>query len=230
MEWSKQLDEYCERLGPDFWAEPVNAISNLSFIIGAVLAFRIGRQCNAHTLGSYWLTSILFFIGIGSFIYHTFATLLGMFLDMLPIYIFQLSFVVLYGAVIARQMGARPLWGSLALLGFFVVLTLGFMQFPSDMLNGSITYLSAWVCLLFAGLYHALTFTTRRFTLLLAAICLAISLSFRSIDMAVCESWGLGTHFVWHLLNGLTLYLSIRAYMDSTQASNRVAAAAAQIP
>ena len=34
------LDLYCERLGPEFWAEPLNAISNGGFIVAAWLAWR----------------------------------------------------------------------------------------------------------------------------------------------------------------------------------------------
>jgi hypothetical protein len=44
-----------------------------------------------------------------------------------------------------------------------------------------------------------------------AAATLAVSLVFRSIDMAVCDAVPLGTHFLWHSLNGLALYLLLRA-------------------
>ena len=33
MDWSTPVDLYCERLGPSFWAEPVNAFSNAAFLI-----------------------------------------------------------------------------------------------------------------------------------------------------------------------------------------------------
>jgi hypothetical protein len=33
----------------------------------------------------------------------------------------------------------------------------------------------------------------------------------RSIDGAVCAYVPMGTHFLWHLLNGIVLYLSMRA-------------------
>ena len=36
--WTRQIDIYCERLGPGFWAEPVNALSNGAFLVaGAFL-------------------------------------------------------------------------------------------------------------------------------------------------------------------------------------------------
>jgi len=29
------MDGYCERVGPGLWAEPLNAVSNAAFLIGA---------------------------------------------------------------------------------------------------------------------------------------------------------------------------------------------------
>ena len=39
------IDIYCERLGPGFWAEPLNATSNLAFIVSAtLLAWGLHRE------------------------------------------------------------------------------------------------------------------------------------------------------------------------------------------
>lgn len=35
------VDIYCERLGPSFWAEPFNAVTNASFLIAAWFAWRL---------------------------------------------------------------------------------------------------------------------------------------------------------------------------------------------
>jgi hypothetical protein len=49
--------------------------------------------------------------------------------------------------------------------------------------------------------------------LLLAAGVLLLSLTFRTLDLAICERFAVGTHFLWHLLNGLVLYLVGRAWL-----------------
>ena len=41
--------------------------------------------------------------------------------------------------------------------------------------------------------------------LLLGAALFALSLTFRTLDRPLCDAFPLGTHFVWHLLNGLLL-------------------------
>ena len=41
MGWARQIDAYCERLGPEFWAEPVNAVTNAGFVLVGVTALAI---------------------------------------------------------------------------------------------------------------------------------------------------------------------------------------------
>lgn len=212
MSWTEPLDIYCERLGPDFWAEPINAISNLSFIIAAVFAYRLGQRLQTRTLGFYWLVTTLFTIGVGSFLFHTFANRWSMYADILPINLFQMGFIALYGAAIGRRIGTSSILGGVVLLIGFIALTKSLAQFPEDTLNGSIRYSSALITLLVLGIYHAITFSEERYTLILATVYFTFSLVFRSLDIALCDNIPLGTHFLWHLLNGYMLYLVIKAY------------------
>jgi hypothetical protein len=41
---------------------------------------------------------------------------------------------------------------------------------------------------------------------------LVVSLTFRSLDAALCEAVPLGTHFLWHILNGIMLGWMIEVY------------------
>ncbi|MHA1489208.1 MAG: hypothetical protein ACTSRI_06100 [Promethearchaeota archaeon] len=41
MELSENIDIYCERIGIEFWAEPLNAISNIAFIFAAIFAWKL---------------------------------------------------------------------------------------------------------------------------------------------------------------------------------------------
>ncbi len=64
-----RIDAYCERLGPGFWAEPVNALTNAAFVLAAILMWRRWPEeplCRA-------LSLVLGVIGVGSFLFHTVA-------------------------------------------------------------------------------------------------------------------------------------------------------------
>ncbi len=199
------VDLYCERVGAGFWAEPINALTNIVFILAAWAAWHLSRRSSTLSPGIWLLLATAVAIGIGSFVFHTVATNWARVLDVLPILIFQLLFLWLYGRrVIALT---RPTSGLL-LAGFLAAAFLG-RQFPA-VLNGSLIYAPAFLAILALGLYHARTAATGRFDLLAAAAVLAASLFFRTIDNAVCLTFPIGTHFLWHLSNGVVVYLAIR--------------------
>tara|TARA_E500000331_G_scaffold159040_1_gene154198 strand:+ start:209 stop:493 length:285 start_codon:yes stop_codon:yes gene_type:complete len=47
--------------------------------------------------------------------------------------------------------------------------------------------------------------------LLFAAAVFAVSLTLRTIDDPFCDALPLGTHFIWHVLNGCVLFIVVRA-------------------
>ena len=36
MDLMQAIDGYCERTGPEYWSEPVNAVTNAAFLIAAL--------------------------------------------------------------------------------------------------------------------------------------------------------------------------------------------------
>ncbi len=57
--------------------------------------------------------------------------------------------------------------------------------------------------------------------LALGAGLLGLSITVRSLDMPLCGSWPLGTHFLWHLLNALMLGWMIEVYRRHMLATGR---------
>lgn len=198
------VDLYCERISAAFWAEPINALTNIVFLFAAWAAWRLARRTTPRSPGLWLLIATVSMIGVGSFLFHTIATNWARVLDVVPILFFQLVFLWLYGRQI--MMLGRTTSG-LALAGFLAASILG-RQFPM-VLNGSLIYAPAILVLFGLGLYHARAFTSSRHDLLTAAAVLTVSLLFRTIDNAVCTTIPYGSHFLWHLLNGLVVYLAM---------------------
>ena len=229
---NEYIDIYCERLMPGFWAEPVNALTNISFLIAAFFAYRLtaslrGRRAEAIQKSSnkkldcfafarndgqvYVLIFLLLAIGTGSFLFHTLANGWAQMADVLPILLYQLAFLVLYARGVMRQS-----WhGVLVLIGGFFAAIYLFALLPDSLLNGSLSYGPAFLFLSGLGIWHYCNATKEHCGLLLAAGIFLLSLAFRSADLAVCASFPLGTHFVWHVLNGAVLYLTARAYIQN---------------
>lgn len=206
MDWGRAVDLYCERTDPSFWAEPVNAITNASFLIAALVAFVQWRRGGANDWPVLALIVVTAAIGFGSFIFHTIATSTAARFDTIPIAVFIFGYLLL---ALRRFIGLSLIVSFGALVAFAAFTYVEGLVVPRGALNGSHAYLPALGALL------AVAWPMRRLPagrwLFAAAGTLAVSLTFRSIDMAVCDALPLGTHFLWHSLNGLALYLLLRA-------------------
>lgn len=199
------IDIYCERTSAAFWAEPVNALTNLAFFVAAWAMWRLARQEGTLSPGVALLIAVTVAIGAGSFAFHTLATRGAMLADVIPILVFQLVWLWLY----ARKVIVWDRMTALMMVGGYLALSMLFARLPPA-LNGSIGYLPALIVILALGAYHARAARAGRYDLLAAGTVLAVSLSFRTVDRELCEAFPLGTHFMWHLLNGLVLYLAAR--------------------
>ena len=208
------VDLYCERLGPGLWAEPLNASSNLAFLIAASAIWHLARGRQSLS-GSIWLLiSLVAAIGTGSLLFHTFATSWARFLDLLPILIFQVLFFWVYSRHVAG-MGMGP---TVSLCVGFVVVAFFAGQFP-HLLNGSLRYVPAILLLLAMGFYHHWKRKEERGLLLAAAGVFSIAFVFRTIDNGICPYFSPGTHFLWHLLNSVVLYLLLRSVVVNSPSS-----------
>jgi hypothetical protein len=209
--WSTAIDLYCERTDPSFWAEPLNALTNAAFLIAALAAtvhwYR--REFDLPVLGLIVVTAM---VGIGSFAFHTAATRAAAYLDIIPIAVFIYGYLLL-----AMRRFLRMGWTGIGVvLVLFAVVSHGLAWVvPRDFLNGSYAYLPALTALMWVA--YRLDNEERRGAIFLAAGLFALSLSFRTIDMTVCPIFPFGTHFIWHSLNGVVLYLLLRAAMKRRQ-------------
>ena len=132
------IDLYCERVGPGLWAEPLNALTNLAFLVAAWISWSMVRDSPSRSGDVTVLIALMVAIGIGSGLFHTLATTWARVLDVVPILLFQMSFIWLY----ARRIIVTSWPWSTLLTGSFLVVTLLGRQFPSIM-NGVLAYMPA---------------------------------------------------------------------------------------
>lgn len=205
------IDIYCERSAPGLLDEPLNLVSNAAFLVASVMAFMLARREKATSPGIVFLIVMIALIGIGSSLFHSFANTWSKFADVIPIVIFQIGFIAVYAS---RVMSLNKRRTVVLVAGFFALsFASGFI--PYDWLNGSLSYSPALIFLLGLGIYHMRTGKNEPYALLMAGGVFILSLMFRSIDMAVCDHLPIGVHYFWHMLNGVVLYLSVRAIIKN---------------
>ena len=203
------IDIYCERLGPGLWAEPLNAVTNIAFFIAAVFVIIHARKHSAMDWRTGILIVLLLSIGTGSALFHTFATYATMMMDVIPILLYQIAFILLFARGVMQLSWLKA--GGLFVL--FMVASMLADRIPAHYMNGSLSYAPALMFLFGFGLWSYKNVVQEKYILLLASGVFVLSLTFRTIDMDVCENIAIGTHFLWHCLNGLVLYLTTRAYI-----------------
>lgn len=199
MKWTDHIDGYCERLDPSFWSEPVNAVTNAAFVIATIFVLR-----RVQTPAARWLCAVLGAIGVGSFLFHTFATPWAALADVAPIGLFILTYLFL---VNRDLIGLRGIW-ALAATACFVPYAAVFVTLVNHVPFFEISnfYWTVPVLLvIYGGLFRISGFVT-------GAGILALSITLRSLDMTVCDAWPVGTHFAWHCLNAVMLGYMILVY------------------
>src|ERR671912_2062338 len=132
--WRKDMmDAYCERVGPGLLAEPLNAVSNVSFLLAALAAWVLATRTGALSAGVRVLIAIGASVGIGSILWHTYPTMLTLILDSVPILIFIIWYIWLY----ARNVIGMRSGFAVASVAAFLLATFVAIQY-SDVLHGAL--------------------------------------------------------------------------------------------
>ncbi|MDF1728817.1 MAG: ceramidase domain-containing protein [Sulfitobacter sp.] len=216
MEWSAQVNIYCERMDPGFWAEPLNAGSNLVFILAALWAWQRAGHEGSRGPATYLLILLTLAVGVGSFLFHTFATGWAGVADVLPIMLFIVCYMVVALSLMAGSSRLHILIFTLGAIAFLSA-TGWLIDKAALTLDGSEGYLPALLAMILisagAGLRGHPVFSWY----LAATLLFALSLFLRSLDMALCPAWPYGTHTFWHLLNGAVIALLLQALVRNTR-------------
>ncbi len=201
------IDGYCERLGPGLWAEPWNAVTNIAFIVAAIVMF-LRPDTRRHPLAVV-LCVLLFTIGVGSGLFHTFANRLTAIADVVPIALFVLTY--LYAAN-RHFMRLRPLYATGVTLLFFPYEWLAATAISEVIpwIGGSTAYVPIALLIFVYGFVVRGRLRRVSTHLFIGASLLSGSIFFRWLDDPICGSFPLGTHFMWHILNAVMLAWMIR--------------------
>lgn len=201
------LPTYCERgSSMDFFAEPLNAISNIAFILVGFGIYNLLRKNRIQRVEYKAVLVLVILVGFGSFLWHATGTSYALILDVIPS---ALSFALITYIFLSKLIGNK----LLALLLVLLLLPLRFFisSFATtDNISSLIRNLiNATVFLVMIVLafkkYGRIAFEGLG---VLTVYILAITM--RIIDGQVCSTFYVGTHFLWHILNALAVYLAVR--------------------
>ncbi len=202
----RPLNIYCERLSADFWAEPTNALTNIFIFLGGFLSLMLINKLPKTSMRTHGRVAAAFAIitSFGSFLFHTRANTLTVWLDIAPISFFEIAVINFYLLFIFKKSKAFRIPFLIA----FIVISIGLEISPAkQFLNRSLTYFPSLILL---GAFSYLLYKDRILNVakwtFLGLLSFCSSLTARTLDMQVCDAFPLGTHFLWHTLNGLVIF------------------------
>ncbi|WP_170429550.1 ceramidase domain-containing protein [Ruegeria arenilitoris] len=208
MDWFQEIDGYCERLSPAYWAEPINAVTNAAFLITAFIMWRRVRgQGMPLAMG---LVVILAVIGVGSYLFHTHAQVWAAMADIAPI----LLYILVYIFAINRDVWhMRTVYALIVTVLFvpYAAATIPLFQFIPG-LGGSSAYAPVPLLILIYAFLLRNRVPETACGLAIGAVILIASITFRALDEPLCAQLPLGTHFMWHILNATMLGWMIEVY------------------
>ena len=216
------FDSYCERAGDmGLWAEPLNAITNIAFLLAAYFCFKLWREWDGFRWRQHGdmvaLTATLAVIGIGSGLWHTHVAHWSLLADVLPITLFIHIYLI---ASLRRLFGLSWNMVPLCWLGYMAVQMGAELFLPASFLNGTIMYIPTYATLLVmtAVLLRQHPEYGKVFAMVVAVW--TASLFFRTVDLELCDIFPYGTHLMWHILNSFVLYRLLALLVQKARAEN----------
>ncbi|MEM7295111.1 MAG: hypothetical protein AAF330_00540 [Pseudomonadota bacterium] len=208
MDLWAQFDGYCERTDLTFWSEPLNALTNAAFLIAALVMWQRTRGADLPIASL--LCLILAAIGIGSFLFHTFATGWAALADVIPIGLF----ILLYLFAVGRDFLGLPVWVAAILalaFGPYAYLMLPLLDSLPFFRISDFYWTVPILLVAFIPFVMRTNLTTAQGMLIGAAV-LCASITLRSVDEPLCAQFRIGTHIFWHALNAVMLGWMIEVY------------------
>lgn len=249
MTFGERVFLYCERgTNEALWAEPINAVSNAGFFLAALIFWQLvlWRPREERSADHYLMVALVFLIGLGSLAFHVYADTGTALADVIPIVVFMLVYL---GFALNRFLGVPPGWTVLLALVFAGLIGAAMQVHCWDggigwagaapeakpCINGSMAYLPALGAMIVIGMVAAERGLRTAPYILWAAVVFTISIILRSVDLAFCEKVVIdgrtvGTHFIWHLLNAVVIFLLLRASLETGAKSATVAPASKPKP
>ncbi len=217
MSLLSSVDAYCERTDAGLWSEPVNAATNAAFVVAGVLLWHViarlrasGASVPSSVRSLPWLLCL---IGLGSFLFHTLATVWAGLADTLSILLFACVFLYAF----LRHVAGVGTW--IALMGAALFTLASYSTpgvLPAGLLNQSGAYVPYIAALAAIALFLRVRARPAWRVFLLGILVFCASLALRTVDLQVCSAFPLGTHFLWHLLNAGVLLLLSRELVRET--------------
>lgn len=208
--------KWCEETLCSIVAEPANTWSNLAFILGAAVLWRLNRGETSKTL-RFWTTASIW-VGLTSLVYHATVAFVTQVFDFFGMYFYFVLLVLLNLIRLGRLEKERLFVVLWPVIAFFTGITVLVAKIDKPV-QGIIVFLL--VCVLVTEYLAARKEPAghRWFFAALAVVFVAAAFSASDASRKWCDpqSHVFQGHAIWHCLSAVSLCLSLMHYRQFRQ-------------
>ncbi len=199
-------DNYCERVGTGLFAEPLNLITGLAFVVLGGWLLQRPRQPGLSRVMA--LTCLA--TGFTTVLQHLHPSRAMALIDIVPTFLFVGITFFAYARDVMRLSPGEAVSGTVVMLPFVGGSLLLLLALDEPFASAGYASLPVFV------LGMAVVLRQRDggtgFRVMLAAVVLVGALALRGLDLPLCDRFPWGTHFLWHLGAAASIGMLICAY------------------
>lgn len=199
---------YCEAPMFGDYFQPLNTITNISFIIAGLVFYYQLKKVGGIDLRAKILLWIMIIFGLGSAAWHTYPTFWTWIWDVFPPTLFFLYLNYFLFTRVLPSIRLGQIWFVMAMI-WTGIMTFVLQYVFNNELNGAETYIAQLAFQIALGVYDLFRKRIAAKWIFALVGIFVFQLFFRQNDGTFCESWPHGLHFLWHLNGGFLFYLGL---------------------
>jgi hypothetical protein len=193
----------CEFFKSGLQSQPINLITNLAFLISGWKIYGLLKKHKIINKDLWLLFYGVILLGLGSAIRHYHSSILTLIIDGLP----MLGLICLSVYLFAKYLFKLNHWKSLlAIFGYVLLMALILITFNKTVRSALVFSLSSQLIFLPVVLISRKRRRETSGLLVTATVFFLLAAVAFIVDLNYCQKLLFGTHWLWHIFNGLALY------------------------
>lgn len=192
----------------DDWATVLNVGSNISYCFASLYCIHHIIKSKKVFKLTLFFSILTGFVAIGSTLYHLFMTPLAQLSDVIPCWLFMLTYV---GAAMYYMLGWSKKMSVLAMVIFMISLAItGSFHLEAPEVPWIPGGVMLWIICIVMSKRHMQTAGDMG----VAAACFTIALPIKALDSYASIYAAIGTHWVWHIITSIMFVYLITGMHD----------------
>lgn len=192
----------------DDWAVTLDVVSNISYVIASLYCIYHIHKSKKYLKLTTFFSALVGCVAVGSSLYHIYMTPLAQLSDVVPCWLFMLTYV---GSAMYYMLGwSKKMTATCMILFMLSLAVTGMFHIEAPEVPWIPGGVMLWViCLVMINRHRQVAGDMG-----IAAACFTIALPIKALDSYVSMNSLIGTHWVWHIITAIMFVYLITGMHD----------------